>query len=69
MSGFSGCYDYGPASYNTCGSPSHSDYKGSWLLPVLLILAAFFFCGGLSWILILLGIILLFGKELFNFII
>ncbi len=69
MSGYGGCYDCDTTSYYTCGPSPHSDDKGSWLLPLLLIFAVLFFCGGLSWILILLGIILLFGKELFNFII
>ncbi len=67
MSGFGGCYGCDPTCYSDI-LPDHSTYKGSWLLPVLLIFAALFLCGGFSWILILLGIILLFGSQLFNLI-
>jgi hypothetical protein len=69
MSGFNGCCGYNATSNYDHSSSCDSGCKGSWLLPALLIFAALFFSGGLSLLLILLGIILLFGKELLEFII
>lgn len=68
MSGFNRCSGCNATSCYDCSPPCDNSYKGSWLLPILLIFAALFFTGGLSWLLILLGIVLLFGKELLEFI-
>ncbi|MDF2877919.1 MAG: hypothetical protein K0S30_1015 [Clostridia bacterium] len=65
---FNGCCNCNTNPYNNC-SPCHQcDCKKSWLLPALLILAALFFSSGLGLLLILLGVVLLFGKELLTFI-
>lgn len=79
MSDFNGCYNCNGHSYCDCHTPFSHDCSschpcgpkfkcGSWLLPVLFIFAALCLSGGFSWLLILLGIILLFKKELFKFI-
>ncbi|MDF2612979.1 MAG: hypothetical protein K0S71_765 [Clostridia bacterium] len=68
MSGFNGCYGSNIFSGYDCGPSSDNSYKGSWLLPALLIFAAVLFSGSISWLLILLGIFLFFGKELLEFI-
>lgn len=65
MSGFGGCYPCSPNTHYPCGPP-YSTCKGSLLLPVLLILIALFFCSAFGWILIILGIALLFGNKLLN---
>jgi len=67
MSGFNGC-DCNTHSCYDCGPSCDNSYKGSWLLPILLIFGTLLFSGGLSWLLILLGIVLFFGKELLEFI-
>lgn len=68
MFGCGECYDCTSLGYYTGEKPYHSSCKGAWFVLALLIWVALFFFGGIGWLLLLLGIILFFGKKLFNFI-
>lgn len=68
MSAVKECYDYNNTCCYDCSPLHDNSYERSWLLPVLLIFAALFFSGSLSVLFILLGIVLLFVKELLEFI-
>lgn len=68
MSGINGCYSCNPCIQNDYSPLQVSSCKSSWFLPVLLIFVAVLCTGGLSLLLILLGIILFFGKALIELI-
>ena len=68
MSAVNGCYDCNTTCCYDCSLLHDNSYERSWLLPVLIIFAVLFLFGNLGSLLILLGVILLFGKELLEFI-